>query len=56
MNGLRCSSGLLAVDFSDPDRRRDIRRTACVYSEIAARNGLYSINDNRAATTKRYQP
>ncbi|MBP5233828.1 MAG: family 1 glycosylhydrolase [Planctomycetes bacterium] len=56
MNGLRCSSGLLAVDFTDPDRRREIRRTACVYSEIAARNGLYSVNENRPAATKRYRP
>ena len=40
-NGLRCASGLLSVDFNDPDRHRDIRRTGCIYSEIAKRNGLY---------------
>lgn len=39
-NGLRCTSGLLAVDFDDPDRRRELRRTGCVFGEIVRRNGL----------------
>lgn len=38
--GLTKKYGLVAVDFSDPERRRDIRRTGCVYGEIARQNSL----------------
>lgn len=38
--GLRSLSGLIAIDFRDPDRHRDLRRTACIYGEIAKSNGF----------------
>ncbi len=39
-DGYKYQSGLVSVNFSSPERRRDIRRTGCVYREIARRNGL----------------
>ncbi len=38
--GLSQRFGLVAVSFDDPDRRRDIRRTGCIYGDIARRNGF----------------
>lgn len=38
--GLSQKFGLVAVSFDDPERRRDIRRTGCVYGEIARHNGF----------------
>jgi beta-glucosidase len=38
--GLSQKFGLVAVCFEDPERRRDIRRTGCVYGEIARHNGF----------------
>lgn len=38
--GLKQQFGLVAVAFEDPDRRRDIRRTGCIFGEFAKRNGF----------------
>lgn len=38
--GLSQKFGLVAVCFDDPERRRDIRRTGCIYGEIARQNGF----------------
>ncbi len=38
--GLSQKFGLVAVCFDDPERRRDIRRTGCIYGEIARHNGF----------------
>ncbi len=40
IEGLGKRFGLMAVDFGDDNRRRDLRRTACVYGEIAKNNGF----------------
>ncbi len=39
-DGLSRHFGLVSVAFDDPTRRRDIRRSGCVYGEIARRNGF----------------
>lgn len=41
--GLSQKFGLVAVCFEDPERRRDIRRTGCVYGEIARHNGFMPV-------------
>lgn len=38
--GLSQKFGLVAVSFDDPERRRDIRRTGCIYGEIVRNNGF----------------
>ena len=38
--GLSRRFGLVSVTFDDPSRRRDIRRSGCIYGEIARKNGF----------------
>ncbi len=40
-DGLSRHFGLVSVAFDDPTRRRDIRRSGCVFGEIARNKGFY---------------
>ena len=39
-DGLSRHFGLVSVAFDDPTRRRDIRRSGCIFGEIARKNGF----------------
>jgi len=51
-DGYKYQSGLVSVNFNSPERRRDIRRTGCVYREIARRNGLIPEPEDELEQTK----
>lgn len=40
-DGLSRHFGLVSVAFDDPTRRRDIRRSGCIFGEIARNKGFY---------------